>query len=254
MNMDHDDEQVGRLLTRREVLAVLGLSGVAVLSTGAARAMPPHGRAGGARPFTGRPPSCVVRPEQTEGPFFVERALERVDIRSDPVSGRISEGVRLDLTFSVSHVGSTGCAPLAGAQVDVWQCDARGLYSGVRDRRESTEGERFLRGYQRTDAAGAASFTTLYPGWYSGRAVHIHFKIRTDPSAPRSQEFVSQLYFDDALTDRVHALPAYVGRGTRDRRNDADGIFQRGGEQLLLQVRERSGGGYVANFEIGLQI
>jgi protocatechuate 3,4-dioxygenase beta subunit len=251
--MDNDDEQVGRLLGRREALAVLGLSGVALLTTGIASR---GGVAAGAlhQGFGIGLPSCVVRPEQTEGPFFVDRMLERVDIRSDPASGRISEGLPIDLGINVSRVGSDGCSPLSGAQVDLWQCDARGEYSGVNERDSNARQGLFLRGYQRTDAAGRAQFTTIYPGWYRGRAVHIHFKIRTDPEVERGQEFVSQLYFDDALTDRVHATPPYADRGQRDRRNAADGIFRRGGEQLMLTLAERAGGGYQATFEIGLQI
>ena len=252
--MDNDDEQVGRLLTRREALAALGLSGAAMLAGGAAWGGVRPAQAGGAGFIGGPIPQCVVRPEQTEGPFFVDRMLERADIRADPASGRVSDGVRLDLAFTVSRVGSGACTPLAGAQVDVWQCDARGVYSAVRDRRGDAEGESFLRGHQVTDAAGRVAFTTIYPGWYQGRAVHVHFKIRTEPTAPRGYEFVSQLYFDDSLTDRVHAQPPYAGRGARDRRNQDDGIFRRGGEQLLLAGREGVGGGYEAAFEIGLQI
>lgn len=252
--MDNDDEQIGRLLSRREALAALGVSGAAILTTGiAARGGAAQGAARGSPLGVGLP-SCVVRPEQTEGPFFVDRMLERVDIRSDPTSGRVSEGLPFDLTINVSRVGSDGCSPLSGAQVDLWQCDARGVYSGVDDRDAPSAREHFLRGFQRTDRAGQVRFTTIYPGWYRGRAVHIHFKIRTDPEAPRGREFVSQLYFDDALTDRVHALPPYAERGERDRRNAADGIFRRGGDQLMLAVEERSGGGYRATFDIGLQL
>lgn len=249
--MDGDDEQVGRLLTRREALALLGVSG-ATLFVGAGAAANPDGLHSVAGPQ--RLPACVVRPEQTEGPFFVDRMLDRSDIRADPTTGKLSEGVLLALSFAVSRVGNGICEPLEGAQVDVWQCDAMGLYSGVQDRRSSTQGQAFLRGHQRTDAAGMARFTTIYPGWYQGRAVHIHFKIRTDPGAPRGSEFISQLYFDDALTDRVHQLDPYAGRGQRDLRNAADGIFRRGGEQLMLSLAEHSEGGYAAAFEVGLQL
>jgi protocatechuate 3,4-dioxygenase beta subunit len=252
--VENDDEQVGRLLTRREALALMGLSGAAVVTMGAAAVT--RGGATGSHVFAvpGALPSCVVRPEQTEGPFFVDRMLERVDIRSDPATGTLVNGARLDLQFNVSRIGSSGCTPLPGAQIDLWQCDARGLYSAVTDRRSNTEGERFLRGYQITDEAGRVRFTTIYPGWYQGRAVHIHFKIRTDPGAARGQEFVSQLYFDDALTDRVHSLPAYGGRGQRDRRNDADGIFRRGGDQLMLALQAKGGDAYEGSFDIGLQL
>jgi protocatechuate 3,4-dioxygenase beta subunit len=96
-------------------------------------------------------------------------------------------------------------------------------------------------------------FLTVYPGWYPGRTVHLHFKIRTDPSAQRGYEFTSQLYFDDALTDRVHAVEPYASKGKRNARNRDDGIFRRGGDQLMLDVTE-SRGTYSSSFAIGLQI
>jgi len=196
-----DDLPLGRLLTRREALALIGASGVGLL----AGAVP--GRAQAPR-IAGPQPSCVVRPQQTEGPFFVEEALNRADIRSDPRSGESRPGVPLRLTFSVSRLSGTGCGPLAGAQVDVWHCDAAGRYSDVRG--SSTSGQQFLRGFQIADAAGNAQFLTIYPGCYGGRAVHVHFKIRTGPASARSYAFTSQLYFDEALTQRVYSAEPYA--------------------------------------------
>lgn len=193
-----------------------------------------------------RSPLCVVRPQQTEGPYFVDEALRRSDIRGDPRSSVQSPGVPLRLSFSVSRVAGEDCAPLSGVLVDVWHCDARGRYSGVADSRSDARGQRFLRGQQLTDAQGLASFVTIYPGWYPGRAVHVHFKLRRDRS-----EFTSQLYFDDALTDVVHAQAPYA-RGEGRLRNEQDGLFARGGAQLLLSLR-RSEDGYVGQFPIGLR-
>src|SRR5439155_13157143 len=99
---------------------------------------------------------CVARPQHTEGPLYVDEALERSDIRSDPANGAVSAGAPLRLAFAVSLLSSRGCAPLPGAKVDVWQCDADGRYSDVRDFAGSTVGQRFLRGHQPTDAAGIA--------------------------------------------------------------------------------------------------
>jgi len=93
----------------------------------------------------------------------------------------------------------------------------------------------------------------VYPGWYPGRTVHVHFKIRTEPAAQRGYDFTSQLYFDDALTDRIHAAKPYAARGKRNARNRDDEIFRRGGDQLMLDVTE-SGGAYSASFAIGLQM
>lgn len=240
--MGHDGVPVGRVLKRREVLTLLGVTGVAVLvgrnaGSAAARALP----------------QCVARPQQTEGPYFVDERLNRSDIRSDPATSVVKSGELLDLTINVSRVGDAACTPLVGAQVDVWHCDALGVYSDVIDPGFNTVGQRFLRGYQITDESGRAQFTTIYPGWYPGRTVHIHFKIRTDPAAARGFEFVSQLYFDDALTDRVHGAAPYAAKGQRTLRNGGDRIFRSGGQQLLVAVAE-SRRPYAAALDIGLQI
>lgn len=103
-----------------------------------------------------------------------------------------------------------------------------------------------------TNANGTAEFVTIYPGWYPGRAVHIHFKIRTDSASQSSYEFTSQLYFNDALTDRVHAQALYAVRGQRTQKNNRDGIFRDGGEQLMLPIT-KAAEGYVGRFDIGLE-
>ena len=243
--MHNDDAMVGRVLTRRELVALLGMSGIA-----AAIAEPLAGQTPGAAL-----PACVVRPEQTEGPYFVDRMLHRSDVRPDPVSGALKPGVPLRVTFNLSQVTSgNSCTPLAGAQVDLWQCDAAGIYSGVQDSNFNTVGQHFLRGYQVTDARGAATFVTIYPGWYPGRAVHVHFKIRTTPAAPKGYEFTSQLYFDEALTDRVFGREPYAARAGQRVRNEADRLFRAGGKQLILAAAEsaESTGGYAGSFSVAL--
>src|SRR5207244_2699335 len=100
-------------------------------------------------------------------------------IRSDPSDGSVKPGAPLRLALRVSRLTAGSCAPLPGAMVDVWHCDALGAYSDVSDPGGSTVGKKFLRGYQVTDAEGLVRFTTIYPGAYPGRAVHIHFKIRS---------------------------------------------------------------------------
>jgi protocatechuate 3,4-dioxygenase beta subunit len=194
-------------------------------------------------------PACVVKPQQSEGPYFVDEKLNRSDVRSNPGDGTIKPGVPLRLVFQVSQVGNAACTPLSNATVDIWHCDATGIYSDVNDRRFNTVGQKFLRGYQTTDADGKAEFITIYPGSYPGRAVHIHFKIRT--AAQTSYEFTSQLYFDDAITDQVQAQAAY-GANPQRVRNSQDGIFQQGGDQLMLQLAAAESG-YVGRFEIGLE-
>jgi protocatechuate 3,4-dioxygenase beta subunit len=233
--MTFDDAQGGRVLSRREVVALLGLAGAGLLSP----------RAAG-----GQGPACVVRPQQSEGPFYVDERLERSDIRSDPATGEARPGVPLALAFAVSTLHGGRCTPLAGAVVDVWHCDALGAYSDVGG---ATAGQKFLRGYQVTDGAGQARFTTIYPGGYAGRAVHIHFKVGTGASAAPVGEFTSQIYFDDALTDQVHAREPYARRGPRRLRNESDGLFRRGGRELILPVA-REGTGYAGTFALALSV
>jgi protocatechuate 3,4-dioxygenase beta subunit len=248
-----DDAPIGRVLTRREVLALFGATaGSAFLaacvpsvlsSAGAASQAPASG--------TATLPACVVRPELTEGPYFVDEKLNRSDIRSDPSSGAVSAGAPLALAFAVSRVSGSSCEPFPNALVDVWHCNGLGVYSDVNDPSGSTVGQKFLRGYQVTDATGVASFRTIYPGWYSGRAVHIHFKIRTEADAARGLEFTSQLFFDDQLSDTVYARDPYATKGPHDMQNADDGIYQQSGGQTTLTVTPQ-GDGYAATFEIGV--
>jgi protocatechuate 3,4-dioxygenase beta subunit len=181
----------------------------------------------------------------------VDEKLNRSDIRSDPSDGSVKGGVPLRLVFCISRMEGSACTPLKGAIVDVWQCDALGVYSDFQDINGlfDTRGKKFLRGYQMTDASGKAEFITLYPGWYPGRTVHIHFKIRTEPD----YEFTSQLYFDDSITDQIHTQAPYATKGQRTLRNEGDSIFQRGGNELILPLAKEATG-YRGIFDIGLQL
>lgn len=242
--MDIDDIPIGRVLSRREALAFLGATG-ALLFLGCSDSSATSADTGDTSS------SCVVRPELTEGPYYVDEELLRSDIRSDPSDGTIRPGALLALTFNVSNAASNACSPLAGAIVDVWHCDALGVYSDVSDPSFNTSGKKFLRGYQVTGSDGVARFTTIYPGWYQGRAVHIHFKIRSTASAASAYEFTSQLFFDDSLTDQVHATERYASKGQRTLRNSGDGIYNGGGSQLVLDVTGAADG-YAATFNIAL--
>jgi len=193
---------------------------------------------------------CVVTPELTEGPYFVDEMLDRSDIRTDPATGAARPGVPLTLELVLSRVAASGCGPLAGALVDVWHCDAGGLYSDVAA--QGTGGQAFLRGYRLSDASGSARFTTIYPGWYPGRAVHIHFKVRTTPTGSSGLEFTSQLFFDEALTDQVYAQPPYNQRGRRDTLISNDGIFRSGGTSLLVPITA-AGSGYSGRLYVGVR-
>jgi protocatechuate 3,4-dioxygenase beta subunit len=114
-----------------------------------------------------------------------------------------------------------------------------------------TTGQKFLRGYQITDSNGSVQFTTIYPGYYVGRAVHIHFKIRLFAGSEKTFEFTSQFFFDDALTDQIFTRAPYNTKAARDTRNSSDSIYNEGGAQLLLNVTP-DGDGYTAAFKIGV--
>jgi protocatechuate 3,4-dioxygenase beta subunit len=238
--MTDDDRPIGSVLTRREALALLGAGGLTALAAGRSGAQ------------SAGVPTCVVRPSLTEGPYFVDEKLNRSDIRSDPADGSARPGVPLRLGLRVSRLARGTCAPLPGATVDLWHCDALGVYSDVQDPGGDTRGKKFLRGYQTTDGDGLARFTTIYPGAYQGRAVHIHFKIRSGAGGGRVHDFTSQLFFDDALSDQVFAQPPYAGRGEQRLRNARDGIYRNAGTQLTLAATPAAPG-YAATFELALE-
>jgi protocatechuate 3,4-dioxygenase beta subunit len=136
----------------------------------------------------------------------------------------------------------------------VWHCDAAGVYSDVSAQR--SVGEDYLRGYQLTDDKGVARFQTIYPGWYMGRAVHVHFKIRAFSGVQKTYEFTSQVFFADATTDQVYSAAPYSSRPVRDTRNANDMVYagnNNSGSQLLVKLGSDGAGGYVGTFSVGLQ-
>ena len=243
--MKHEDRSLGRLVSRRDVVKLLATTG-GIWLTGSGL-VPKLAHADAAEP------PCIVRPEQTEGPYFVDEQLHRSDIRSDPFTGQVKLGTPLTLIFQVMRMSAGTCRPLSDALVDIWHCDAMGVYSDVRDPGFDTRGQKFLRGSQITDAGGGTRFLTIYPGWYPIRTVHIHFKIRTAPVRKQTFEFTSQLYFPDELTDRVHTALPYSSMGQRRVNNQRDFIFRAGGERLIL-TPTLVADGYAGTFSIGLHL
>jgi protocatechuate 3,4-dioxygenase beta subunit len=159
--------------------------------------------------------ACLLTPEQTEGPFYLAGDMVRRDITDGTAGHPLRLGIR---------VVDAACEPVPGAVVDVWHCDVDGDYSGFTDGSGGADdagaGTSFLRGSQVADGAGIVEFATNYPGWYQGRAVHVHVKAHLDGTTA----LTSQLYFPEDVTDAVHAEDPYATHGPRDTRNADDAI------------------------------
>ena len=204
-------------------------------------------------------------PQQIEGPYFVDDMPNRSDIRSDTSNGLIQEGVPLRLVFNVYDVndsdgdGTGPCTPLKDAKVDIWHANSQGVYSGVQE--AGTAENYFLRGYQMTDDNGTVQFTTIYPGWYEGRAIHVHVKVRTFEGTNETLEWTSQFYLDDSVNELVHTKPSYSNHGPVDLTNEEDFIYigpsndgllsNNTGKHLMLNLKDE-GQGYLGTFNIGV--
>lgn len=179
--------------------------------------------------------TCVLAPEQTEGPYYLDDAARRRNVTEG------KPGVPLTLRLTV--VDASTCRPVRGAAVEIWHCDAAGAYSGV----QGDDGM-FLRGVQRTDAKGLALFRTVYPGWYPGRTVHIHTLVHVGGNVVHT----GQLYFSDTVTDAVYRRSPYNRRPNRDPRNSGDAIYRNGGRRSTLKLRKQ-GTAYIGSITMGVQ-
>jgi protocatechuate 3,4-dioxygenase beta subunit len=198
-------------------------------------------------------------PQQTEGPYFVDKMPNRSDIRSDSSDGLVKEGIPLHLITHVYDIDNGICVPLSGAKVDIWHTDSQGVYSAVKDM--GTSGRNFLRGYQVTNSNGTAEFTTIYPGWYEGRTIHIHDKVRVFNASDTIVEWTSQLYFNNSMNQQVHKQAPYSNHGPPQITNEDDIVYSQGsvdglvdrnsGERLIVNLTKDSDG-YVGELNIVL--
>lgn len=202
---------------------------------------------------------AITTPNVTEGPYWVEEQLFRSDIRTDPTTGVARNGIPLTLTLTVVN-STTTCSALVGAYVDIWHCDAIGIYSdessynpGGGTGNVVTSGQKFLRGYQITDSNGQVQFTTIYPGWYSGRTIHIHVRVRTYDGATALTNYTTQIFFDESLNNTVLAKAPYNTRTSpRDTTNATDMVYNVANNTLMLATVAASGSGYVGTLTIDL--
>jgi protocatechuate 3,4-dioxygenase beta subunit len=184
---------------------------------------------------------CLLVPEVTEGPYYFDPALLRADITEG------KEGLPLLLRVQVVDAA---CNPFEGARVDVWHCDAAGVYSGYANQTNGvdTQGETFLRGTLFADANGIVEFNTIYPGWYVGRTTHIHFKIFLD----EANVLTGQMFFPEDLNETIYAsVPAYSRTIARTTFNANDGIAQQAGEPSIATVGQETDT-YVAGLIVGV--
>jgi Dioxygenase len=226
----------GTRISRRASLASLGGLVAGAVGLGGWRAVEDAG-AGPAAVEAGLV-TCVLAPEQTEGPYYVDDAAMRRNVTEG------KPGVALTLRLAV--VNASSCKPIKGASVEIWHCDAAGVYSATSQ--QGTESERFLRGVQRTDAKGLAIFRTIYPGWYQGRTVHIHTMVHIGGNVVHT----GQLYFPDAVTDAVYTRSPYSSRPNRNPRNSGDSIYRNGGKRSTLKL-VKTGAGYTGSITMGVQ-
>lgn len=198
--------------------------------------------------------ACLtLNPAMEEGPFFIDEKLNRSDVRSDPGTGVVQAGVLLTLAITVQNQSSGSCGPLTGAYVDLWQASAEGVYSD--EAQENTSGQKFLRGYQITDDNGLVQFATIYPGWYSGRTVHIHLRVRTYSGSTVLGSFETQTFFDDSVTDVVYGQAPYNTRGTRDTMNATDRFYNGASDgNLNLLALTKTSSGYSASLNLAVSM
>lgn len=197
-------------------------------------------------------------PQQTEGPYFVDGMPNHSDITSDTSNGVTQEGINLNLTIHVYGIDNGLCVPIKGAKVDVWHANSTGVYSAVGEM--GTRNSNFLRGNQITDDNGTVKFSTIYPGWYPGRAIHIHDKVRMVNESQDNVEWTSQIYFDDSLNEEIHKKTPYSNHGNPQTPNERDMIFtgpstdglikSNSGESLLMNTTKSGQNAYGGSINI----
>src|SRR4051794_22624064 len=199
------------LLRRREALIAMGV-GVGAL----------YGIEALWRPFEAEGAACLLQREVTEGPYYLDLDLIRRNIRG----GR--PGTPLTLDFTVLDASS--CKPIPKALVEIWHCDAGGVYSGV----QGNNGN-FLRGGQRAGSRGRVRFETIVPGWYAGRTPHIHMKVFVGGN----EIHTGQVFFQARTLKQVYGQGAYAARGQADMTNASDSIARQAGSRAVIALRRK---------------
>jgi protocatechuate 3,4-dioxygenase beta subunit len=229
-----------KAMHRREAIGVLGAAGAAAIAygCGGASASPTSPTTTGTT-ATGTNSACAVTPTETIGPYPTLTDLFRSDIREG------KSGALLTLTIRVVDVNSS-CAPVPNANVEIWHVDAAGNYSQYGTQTTQT----YLRGIQTTNSNGEVVFTTIYPGWYQGRATHIHAEVTIGGRSVK----VTQIAFPETVNNTVHTAGAYASRGTNPMSNAADGIFADSLTSELVTPTGDPSSGYAVTFQVGIAV
>jgi protocatechuate 3,4-dioxygenase beta subunit len=251
------EEERIRLLSRRSAMGLIGgaIGGAFVAGCGGGSSevdgtSSSSSSSSSSGSYSSASSTCSETLAKTQGPYWVDVKLNRSDIRTDSAgSAGTQSGALLTLTLYVEESGSSGCTPLEGVYVDIWHANGLGVYSD--ESVENTSGENYLRGYQVSDSDGKVTFTTIFPGWYSGRAPHIHVRFRSfDSSGNTTYDNTTQLFFSPTLTDTIYA--SYAPYDTRsqidpDTSNSSDSIY----DSSLLMTLSSSGSGYAGAYTFG---
>jgi protocatechuate 3,4-dioxygenase beta subunit len=252
---DHRLGHLHKAIPRREALIILGGAAGAALWPVRAVAALKQASVGDARATSAA--ACVLTPEVTEGPYYIANHLLRRNITEGQAG--------LPLTLKLLIQNATTCKPIANANVEIWHANALGVYSGYGSgsspgggggggggggHATPTDKLTFLRGHQIADADGRVTFQTIYPGWYRGRAPHIHLKVHVGGSVVHT----GQLFFADATSDAVYRTAHYKSHGQPDTTDASDSIYkQAGGSSALVKLAKASGGGFVGSMTLGVK-
>jgi protocatechuate 3,4-dioxygenase beta subunit len=257
--MINDDGTIGKILSRRAALRALGQTGAALVAYDILGRKALADLSAAVQPKV----DLVASPVLTEGPFFVDEKLKRSDLRTDTNRKSVVDGMPLALGLTVYELAKQKLTPMSGATIDVWHADAVGVYSDESNRmnHEDTSHQTWLRGYQLTGDDGAVKFTTIVPGWYRGRAPHLHFKVRQfNPEGRATAEFTSQFFFSESDIDRIYQKARYRSGENGITRNEEDGIYAErlpdgtmAGSRMILKLEaDKDSGQLTSRFAVVL--
>jgi len=235
-----------RDVTRRDLLgAFTATIGAALIGCGSSPTSPSASSSTGTTTGGTTSGACAVTPTETEGPYPDRTGMinSTAFYRQDVTEGK--PGLPLTLALSVVDV-NRGCSPVVNATVEIWHCDAAGNYSEY----GNSTGETFLRGLQRSDADGKVAFTTIYPGWYQGRATHIHLEVFVNGASVKT----TQMAFPDDVNAAVYSTGVYGARGNNPIRTSADGIFADGTSLEMATMSGNTSSGYTATLQLAVTV